>query len=67
MTKRFNMDLSNPGITYILLVIPTLFALALTGQGIFKMVKDEQGGGVALSFGLICLVLIGATYFFFIQ
>lgn len=61
------MDLSNPGIVYILLIIPTLFALAMTGQGIYKMTRDEEGGIVAMGFGVICLVLVGATYLFFIR
>ncbi len=61
------MDLSNPGIVYILLVIPTLFALAMTGQGIYKMMREEEGGIVAIGFGVICLVLVGATYLFFIR
>lgn len=61
------MDLSNPGIVYALLIIPTLFALAMTGQGIYKMTRDEKDGVVAMGFGVICLVLIGATYLFFIR
>lgn len=61
------MDLSNPGIVYILLVIPTLFALAMIGQGIYKMTREEEGGIVAMGFGVICLVLVGATYLFFIR
>ncbi len=61
------MDLSNPGISYILLIIPTLFALAMTGQGIYKMTRDEEGGIVAMGLGVICLVLVGATYLFFIR
>lgn len=61
------MDLSNPGIVYILLVIPMLFALAMTGQGIYKVTKDEEGGMVAMGFGVICLILVVATYLFFIR
>lgn len=61
------MDLSGPGTTYILLVIPTLFAIAVMGQGINKMRKEEKGGGVALVFGIIFLLLIGAAYLFFIR
>jgi len=61
------MDLSNPGVTYILLVIPTLFAFVMTGQGLYKMTRDEEGGGVSLAFGVICLVLVGVTYLLFIR
>jgi hypothetical protein len=61
------MDFSGPGITYILLIIPTLFALAVMGQGIYKMSKAEPGAVVVLGFGVVFLVLIGAAYFFFIR
>ena len=61
------MDLSNPGVTFILLVIPTLFAFVMIGQGMYKMSRDEDGGGVAIAFGFICLVLVGATYLLFIR
>lgn len=67
MCFAHSMDLSNPGIVYILLVIPTLFALAMIGQGIYKMTREEEGGIVAMGFGVICLVLVGATYLFFIR
>lgn len=61
------MNLQGPGLTYLFLVIPTLFALAVVGQGIFKIVKGEKDGGVALGFGGLCLVLVGAAYWFFIK
>ena len=61
------MNLSGPGITYLLMVIPTLFALVVIGQGIYKISKEEHDGGVVLGFGLIFLVLVVAAYFFFIR
>jgi len=61
------MDFSGPGLTYILLLIPTLFALAVMGQGLYKITKSEAGGGVVLVFGMVFLGLIGAAYFFFIK
>ncbi|MBI4065375.1 hypothetical protein HY409_03330 [Candidatus Gottesmanbacteria bacterium] len=61
------MDFSGPAITYILLVIPTLFAAVVIGQGISKIMKQERGGGVAVGFGVVFLLLIGAAYFFFIR
>ncbi|MDO8451725.1 MAG: hypothetical protein Q7S76_02540 [bacterium] len=61
------MDLSAPGITYILLVIPTLIAAAVVGQGIYGLVRRKPDGGVTLVFGLIFLGLIASAYFFFIR
>lgn len=61
------MNLSGPGITYLLMVIPTLFALVVVGQGVYKISKEESDGGVVLTFGIIFLVVVVAAYFFFIR
>jgi len=61
------MNLSGPGITYLLMVIPTLFALVVIGQGIYKVTKQESDGGVVVGFGVVFLALIAAAYFLFIQ
>jgi len=49
------------------MVIPTFFAVVVVGQGIYKITKGEQDGGVVLTFGIIFLALIAAAYFFFIK
>ena len=61
------MDLSGPGLSYLLLVIPTLFALTVVGQGIVKTAKQEPDGPVALGFGALCIALVASAYFFFIR
>ncbi len=61
------MNLQGPGLIYVFLVIPTLFALAVVGQGIVKMSRDEPDGKVALGFGIVCLGLIGTAYLLFIR
>ncbi|MCL4360530.1 hypothetical protein M1555_04760 [Patescibacteria group bacterium] len=61
------MSLSGPGITYILLVIPTLFALVVIGQGISKVLKAEEDGPLVTGFGTVFLVFIAAAYWFFIR
>jgi len=61
------MDVSSPAITYALLVIPTLFALAVLGQGISKVIKEEKDGPVAIGVGVFLLILIVVAYFMFIQ
>ncbi len=61
------MDLNRPEISYVLLVIPTLFALAVMGQGISKINKSEPEGPVALGLGIFLLILIVAAYFLFIR
>lgn len=61
------MDFSSPGVTYMLLVIPTIFSLAVVAQGVYKLGKHEADGKVALGFGILFLALIAAAYFFFIK
>lgn len=61
------MNLQGPGLSYILLVIPTMFALAVVGQGVYKMARAQPDGKVAFGFGVICLALIGLAYYFFIR
>lgn len=61
------MDITSPEIHYALLIIPMLFALAVLGQGVMKVINHEPDGKVALGFGLVLLGLIGAAYFFFIR
>lgn len=61
------MNLSGPGITYLLMVIPTLFALVVVGQGIHKISKEESDGGLVLVFGIVFLIIVVAAYFFFIR
>ncbi len=61
------MDFSSPGITYVLLVIPAIFSLAVIGQGVYKITKSEPDGGIVMGFGIFFLALIAAAYFLFIR
>lgn len=61
------MNLSGPGIVYILLVIPTIFALAVVGQGILKLLKGEKDGTLITGFGATFLAIIVLAYVFFIR
>lgn len=61
------MNLSGPGITYLLMIIPTMFALVVVGQGVYKISKEESDGGLVLTFGIIFLLVVAAAYYFFIR
>ncbi len=61
------MDFSGPGLTYVLLVIPTIFSLAVIAQGLYRLSKHEADGKIALGFGIFFLTLIAAAYFLFIK
>lgn len=62
-----NMDFAGPGFTYVLLLIPALFAAAVTGQGIYKISKKEEGGSYILGFGIVFFILIAGAFFLFIK
>jgi len=61
------MDLSGPGITYVFLIIPSLFALVVVAQGVDKISHNKPDGYVALGFGVVFCILIAAAYFLFIR
>lgn len=61
------MDFSGAGVTYLLLIIPTIFALAVVGQGVYKVSRQENDGKLVLGFGITFLVVIFLAYVFFIR
>jgi chromate transport protein ChrA len=61
------MPLAGPGISYLLLVIPTLFAVVVVIQGIYKTAKDQSDGPMVMGFGVVFLAIIAAAYWFFIR
>jgi hypothetical protein len=61
------MDWNKQGLTYVLLVIPTLFAVAVLGEGIANLSRDEQSGKTHIGFGIVLLLLIILAYIFFIR
>jgi hypothetical protein len=58
---------SDSGIIYAFLIIPSLFALVVLLQGIEKIINNNKEGYVAVGFGIFFLLLIAATYIFFIR
>lgn len=61
------MDLSGSGVTYAFLIVPSLISLVVIIQGIEKLAKKEEGGGIAIGFGIFFMVLIAAAYFLYIR
>jgi hypothetical protein len=55
------------GVVYLLLVLPTLFALAILGQGVMQMQEGKESGKAGAGFGAFLLVLILLAYFLFIR
>lgn len=61
------MDYTDQAIIYALMILPTFFALAVVGQGIQKISKNDETGKVVLGFGVSFLGMIVASYFLFIR
>lgn len=61
------MDYSNSAVTYAMLLIPSLFAITVTLQGIIKIAKEKDDGITELGFGIFLVLLIGGSYWFFIR
>jgi chromate transport protein ChrA len=61
------MDFSKQGITYILLIIPTIFACSVLVQGFGKLSKNEKDGQIAVGFGIFLVILIITAYILFIR
>mgnify|MGYP000845510331 FL=1 len=56
---------TDPQFLYMVLVLPTLFGLTLMGEGLYKVVHSEWNGLVSLVFGVIFILVVIVTYFFF--
>lgn len=61
------MDFNNPAISYLFLIIPGILVLVVVGQGISKVLRNEEDGFVALGFGVFLVVLIGVAYWVYIR
>lgn len=59
--------MSDSGIIYAFLIIPSLFALVVLIQGIEKLVHNNNEGYVAIGFGIFFIALIAAAYILFIR
>lgn len=61
------MDYTNAALSYGLLLIPTLFACVVIGQGVYKISKKDDSGKTILGMGIFFLILIPFIYFFLIK
>lgn len=61
------MDVSRPEISYLFLVIPAFFALTVLFQGLGKLSREEEDAPIAVGFGVVLLILIGAAYWWLIR
>jgi hypothetical protein len=58
------MNTSDPQFLYMVLVLPSLFGLTLVGDGLNKVVHDEQRGIISIVFGFMFIGIVLFAYFF---
>lgn len=59
------MSTADPQFMYIMLVLPSLFGLTLVGEGLYKVVHEENSGILSLVFGFMFMGMVVFAYFFF--
>ncbi len=59
------MSPNDPQFLYMILVLPSLFGLTLVGEGINKILHEENGGFLNLIFGILFIGVVVFAYFFF--
>lgn len=52
------MDLSKPEFSYVFLVIPVLFCVAIMGQGVAQLIHRKKSGIVVIVIGLVFLGVV---------
>lgn len=61
------MSPTDPQFLYMVLIIPSLFGITLIGEGISKLYQEEVQGWISIIFGVVFIVLVVLTYFYFSQ
>ena len=59
------MTASSPQFLYMILVLPSLFGMALVGEGVNKMFHEEWIGVISLIFGFMFIGAVIFIYLFF--
>jgi len=59
------MSPTDPQFLYMMLILPTLFGLTLVGEGLNKVVHEENTGVISIIFGLIFIMAVLFSYYFF--
>jgi len=59
------VKINDAQVIYMILVLPTLFGLTLVGEGLNKVLKDENAGWVSIIFGLLFILVVVVFFIFF--
>lgn len=58
------MSTTDPQFLYMVLVLPSLFGLTLVGDGLNKVIHEEQRGVISIIFGFMFIGIVVFAYFF---
>ena len=59
------MTLTNPQFLYMILILPSIFGLALVGEGVNKLIHQEWSGVVSIISGFAFIAIVIFAYFLF--
>jgi len=59
------MKTTDPQFLYMILILPSLFGLTLIGEGISKILHEENGGWISVIFGFVFVLVVVFAFFFF--
>jgi hypothetical protein len=59
------MSSTDPQFLYMILILPSLFGLTLLGEGINKVIHEENSGIISIIFGFLFIGVVIFAYFFF--
>jgi len=59
------MKTTDPQFLYMILILPSLFGLTLIGEGISKILHEENGGWISVIFGFVFILVVVFAFFFF--
>lgn len=59
------MTLTNPQFLYMILILPSIFGLALVGEGVNKLVHQEWSGMVSIVSGVAFIGIVIIAYLVF--
>lgn len=59
------MSPTEPQFLYMILILPSLFGLTLVGEGLNKVLKNENQGWLSIIFGFLFIGVVIFAYWFF--
>lgn len=59
------MKPTDPQFLYMILILPTLFGLTLVGEGISKLIHEDNGGWISIVFGVVFIAVVVSAFFVF--